>query len=161
MRRSFVVAVTLWIALCTVSTARESPTEAAVASDKANALFDEYWEWTLREYPDFATLFGDRRYDDRLRDESAQAVAKRKAFYATLRGRLVEMNPSDLPSQVRTSLQVLRFRLDRIAALDEQFGSLPFGPYDACDMRECGRAQNPSPRPFGGVDARVCERCGN
>ena len=131
MGRSFVVAVTLWIALCTVSTAQELPTKASVASDKANAVFDEYWEWTLREYPDFATLFGDRRYDDRLRDESAGAVAKRKAFYATFRGRLVEMNPSELPSQVRTSLQVLRFRLDRIAALDEQFGSLPFGPYDA------------------------------
>ena len=49
MRRSFVVAVTLWIALCTVSTAQEPPTQASVASDKANALFDEYWEWTLRE----------------------------------------------------------------------------------------------------------------
>jgi len=131
MRRSFVLAVTLWIALCTVSTAQEPSTKASVASDKANGLFDEYWEWTLREYPDFATLFGDRRYEDRLRDESAQAVAKRKAFYATFRGRLVEMDPSELPSQVRTSLQVLRFRLDRIAALEEQFGSLPFGPYDA------------------------------
>ena len=61
MRRSFVVAVTLWIALCTVSTAQEPPTKASVASDKANALFDEYWKWTLREYPDFATLFGDLR----------------------------------------------------------------------------------------------------
>src|SRR3954467_15353915 len=117
MRRSFfVVAVTLWIALCSVAIGQE-PTKASVASDKANAMFDEYWEFTLREYPDFATLFGDRRYDDRLRDESAQAVAKRKAFYATFRGRLVELNPSELPSQVRTSLQVLRFRLDRIAEL--------------------------------------------
>jgi uncharacterized protein (DUF885 family) len=95
------------------------------------ALIDEYWDWTLREYPDFATNFGDHRYDDRLRDESAAAVAKRKAFYVEFRRRLADVDATQLPVQVNTSLQLLRFRLDRIAALDEQFGSLPFGPYDS------------------------------
>src|SRR5262249_11732848 len=49
---------------------------------QARVLFDEYWQWTLREYPEFATYVGDHRYDDRLSDQSAAALAKRNAARA-------------------------------------------------------------------------------
>jgi hypothetical protein len=130
MRKSSVVAVALLFVLNAASVAQE-PDKTSIDTGKANALFDEYWDWTLREYPHFATLFGDHRYDDRLRDESAPAVGKRKAFYLDFRGRLADLDTLRLPAQVRTSVQVLRFRLDRNVALDEQYGSLPFGPFDA------------------------------
>jgi hypothetical protein len=32
---------------------------------KLRALFDEEWQWTLREYPEFATAVGDSRYNDK------------------------------------------------------------------------------------------------
>jgi uncharacterized protein (DUF885 family) len=35
------------------------------------ALFDEEWQYRLRTDPEFATTLGDKRYDDRLSDESA------------------------------------------------------------------------------------------
>jgi uncharacterized protein (DUF885 family) len=130
MRKSSVAAVALLFVLNSVSVAQE-PAKAPIDATGANAMLDEYWDWTMREYPHFATLFGDHRYDDRLRDESAEAVAKRKEFYADFRGRLADLDTSLLPVQVRTSLEVLRFRIDRIVSLDEQYGSLPFGPYDA------------------------------
>ncbi len=38
---------------------------------KLLALFDEEWQWTLREYPEFATGVGDDRYNDKLTDLSA------------------------------------------------------------------------------------------
>ena len=130
MRKSAVVAVALWFVLCPVSVAQQ-PAKTPIDVASANALLDEFWDWSMREYPHFATLFGDHRYDDRLRDESAAAVAKRKAFYADFRRRLADLDISQLPVQVRTSMQVLRYRIDRIVALNEQYGSLPFGPYDA------------------------------
>jgi uncharacterized protein (DUF885 family) len=43
------------------------------------ALFDEHWEWTLRESPGEATEVGDSRYDDRLEDLSPSAIERRKA----------------------------------------------------------------------------------
>jgi uncharacterized protein (DUF885 family) len=130
MRKSSVVAVVLWFSLCAVSIAQE-PAKTPIDVASANALLDEYWDWSLREFPTLATQIGDHRNDDRMRDESAAAVARRKAFYVDFRGRLADVDTSKLSVQVRTSLQVLRFRLDRIAALDHQYGSLPFGAYDA------------------------------
>ena len=53
-----------------------------------HALFDESWEWALREFPTMATYVGDRRYDDRLPDMSVEAIERRKAHTRTLRDRL-------------------------------------------------------------------------
>ncbi len=36
------------------------------------SLFDEQWQYELRTNPEFATVLGDPRYNDRLRDNSAQ-----------------------------------------------------------------------------------------
>ena len=104
-----------------------SPT---TADAQAEALFDELWQWTMREFPGFATAIGDHRYDDRLKDESAPAVAARRAFDADARRRLAAIDEARLSEPVRRSLQVLRFRLDRAAELTALYGSLPFGPLD-------------------------------
>ena len=40
---------------------------AAAAKDLAK-LFDDEWEWELREFPERATTLGDLRYNDRLTD---------------------------------------------------------------------------------------------
>lgn len=129
MRKLSIVAVALSFALCTVCYAQE-PAKAPPDAVRANALLDEYWEWTMREFPQFATLVGDHRYDDRLKDESAAAVAKRKAFYVDFRTRLADFNPSHLPAQLHTSLQVLRFRLEQVVARDKLYGALPFATHD-------------------------------
>ncbi len=52
-------------------------------------LFRAYWEHTLRTYPEFATVVGDGRYNDRLSDVSLGAIQKdftwKRAFLAKLR----------------------------------------------------------------------------
>ena len=106
--------------------------QANDASVQANALFEEYWQWTLREYPDFATLyFGDHRYDDRLRDESAAAVLARNAAYATFRTRSEQIDVADLSPQERVSLRVLQHRLDVARAINRGHGAQPFGAFDS------------------------------
>ena len=128
MQKALGIVFALWLAACGPAGAQQAAESPAVA--QANALFDEYWEWTLLESPEFATYVGDRRYQDRLRDESAAAVARRKAFYAEFRSRLAGIDAQQLPAQTRTSLQVLRYRLDRFAALNRHYGTLPFGIND-------------------------------
>jgi len=128
MQKALGIVFALWLAACGLASAQQAAESPAVG--QANALFDEYWEWTLLESPEFATYVGDRRYQDRLRDESAAAVARRKAFYAEFRSRLAGIDAQQLPAQTRTSLQVLRYRLDRFAALNRHYGTLPFGIND-------------------------------
>ena len=42
-----------------------------------NALFDEQYETDLRNFPQRATAFGDYRYNDRLNDDSLEAIMQR------------------------------------------------------------------------------------
>ena len=42
-----------------------------------NRLYEDYWEFILKENPTFATYLGDHRYDNWLEDVSAQAYEQR------------------------------------------------------------------------------------
>ena len=42
-----------------------------------NRLYEDYWEFTLKENPTFATYLGDHRYDNWLEDVSSEAYEKR------------------------------------------------------------------------------------
>lgn len=44
------------------------------ASNQLFSLFDEQWEYEMRTHPEWATALGDNRYNDRLEDESTEAV---------------------------------------------------------------------------------------
>jgi uncharacterized protein (DUF885 family) len=59
---------------------------------KLHALFDEEWQWTLTEYPEFATGVGDNRYNDKLTDLSESAMERRKAHERDFLRRLREIN---------------------------------------------------------------------
>jgi uncharacterized protein (DUF885 family) len=74
----------------------------------AQALFEESWQWQLREFPEVATRIGDHRYDDRLSDQSAAAVDKRRATRADFRERLAKLDAAALSPADRVSLRILR-----------------------------------------------------
>ncbi|ADO69892.1 DUF885 domain-containing protein [Stigmatella aurantiaca] len=82
----------LWFlasACATSSSSRPASSLAASAEDaRFTALLEEDWERTLREYPTLATFVGDPRYNDRLTDESFEAIARRKQELQALSGRL-------------------------------------------------------------------------
>ena len=130
-RIRFFAALALAAALCTPALGAEpgkaSPAPAPVA---AHALFAEYWEWVMREYPGYATFLGDRRYDDRVTDESPAAVARRKAFYPAFLRRLDRVDGRRMPAEDRTSLEVLRFSIERQIAINTLFGSAPYNSFD-------------------------------
>ena len=51
--------------------------QRAAEAARLHALFDEAWERTKRDNPEFATYLGDDRYDDRLKDLSSEAIERR------------------------------------------------------------------------------------
>ncbi|MGA9977261.1 MAG: DUF885 family protein, partial [Candidatus Sulfotelmatobacter sp.] len=49
-----------------------APTSVENRRQQLLSLFDEQWQYTLRTHPEWATMLGDTRYNDRLSDESAE-----------------------------------------------------------------------------------------
>src|SRR5882762_10885994 len=106
-------------------------TQSLDGTTQAKALFDDYWEWVLREFPDAATLyFGEHRYDDRLRDESTHAVLRRNAGYAEFQQRASGIDDARLSPQDRVSLRILRDRLSAAVAITKAISSLPSNAFD-------------------------------
>lgn len=90
-----------------VRTMQGSQETAAVATQQARRLFDEYWEWMLREFPILATFVGDHRYDDRFTDYSEKGIARRKAGIADFARRLRAIDRAALSGQDAVSYDVL------------------------------------------------------
>ena len=66
---------------------------------RVHALFDEDWQWNLKEFPESATLFGDNRYNGRLTDYSAQAIERRNAHERELLDRIRKIDRGRLSGQ--------------------------------------------------------------
>ncbi len=67
----------------------------ADAGGELHALFDEEWEYALRESPELATRLGDKRYNDRWQDESLEAHERRREH---AQGVLAKLDAIDHPS---------------------------------------------------------------
>ncbi len=93
----------LFATACAATAAIAAPS----ASEQANALFAEYWEWQMREFPGYATYVGDHRYDDRMIDVSESAIARRKAHVDELAKRLAQIDRNALSGQDAVSYAVL------------------------------------------------------
>ncbi len=85
-------------------TAASSPAERSALLKK---LFAEYWEFALRESPERATSVGDKRYNDRWTDYSANAVNARLARENELILRLGAVDTSGLSEADQLSSQLL------------------------------------------------------
>lgn len=66
--------------------AAEDPNSVDARRKKLDALLAEHWEWAMQTYPEFASILGDMRFNDRWTDQSPAAIAanqeKQRAFLA-------------------------------------------------------------------------------
>jgi uncharacterized protein (DUF885 family) len=74
---------------------------------RLRSLFDERWEYEMRRHPELATSIGDNRYNDRLSDESAEAVEAELDQDRKFLARLQAIKPSGLPPEDALSRELM------------------------------------------------------
>ncbi|HEY2828704.1 MAG TPA: DUF885 domain-containing protein [Thermoanaerobaculia bacterium] len=67
------------------------------AQQKLHKVADDYYEWSKVNYPVFASDQGDHRFDERMTDYSAPAIAKRRAHVNDLLAKVNAMNIAKWP----------------------------------------------------------------
>ncbi|MEX2281340.1 MAG: DUF885 domain-containing protein [Gemmatimonadota bacterium] len=82
------------------------------APQQARALFDEYWQYQLRENPLQATSIGDHRYNDRLPGMTLQDITRRVAAYRALLTRVNQLQPASLSADDRISYDMMKLELE-------------------------------------------------
>jgi prolyl oligopeptidase len=83
------------------------------ASEELARLGDDYWEWTLRETPTYATYLGDFRYNDRLSDISESGRDRRRSDARAFLARLGRIDQAGLPEVDRVTADILRLQLEQ------------------------------------------------
>jgi uncharacterized protein (DUF885 family) len=67
--------------------------------DKLNALLHEQWEHNLKVNPEFASILGDKRYNDQVSDQSQKAIDAEIASDKRFLARFTAIDPAGLPEQ--------------------------------------------------------------
>ena len=94
--------------LCCLSFCSASVTWAQTPGERLSKLFDEEWEYGLKESPTFASHLGDKRYNDHWADTSLAAIKRRHLHQVELLKKLADFDEKQL-----TPAQRLNFRLFR------------------------------------------------
>ncbi len=92
------------------------------ADESLHQLLDEVWDFELVESPMLATNVGDPRGQDRLADDSLQAITHRAEVRRDFLKRLAKIDASDLSPMSQIDHELLRLRLDGQLA-DIQFNN--------------------------------------
>jgi uncharacterized protein (DUF885 family) len=79
--------------------------------DELRELADEYWDSVMEAYPSFATLLGDRRFDDRIEDVSAEAERQLQSRWVGLLDRVDALDPAGLEPADHVTRSLLRVEL--------------------------------------------------
>jgi uncharacterized protein (DUF885 family) len=132
--------------LFTASTVLAQVVISSDAGKKLHALFDEDWQWNLKEFPEGATLFGDNRYNDRLTDLSPEALDRRKAHEREMVDRIQKLDRTKLTGQDLISYDL--FLLDKKLNVEGQRFPTELMPIDQMNGVQILFGQLASNTPF-------------
>ena len=101
-----------------------------------NDLLAEQWQYTLEQSPEFATILGDDRYNDRWSDGSLANVAvQRKANEAFL-ARFEAIDTTGFPETDRLNQQLMVNQLrDGLKALDLKLNEMPLDQFNGAHLQ--------------------------
>ena len=111
----------LFLVSCTSTSKSGSP---SAGSRQLRALFDEEWEYELRQSPETATALGDNRYNDRLDDFSEQAAQAEVAEKRNFLTRFESIDASGLRQQEGLSRELM------IRNLKQEIEGAQFKPWE-------------------------------
>ena len=95
------------LACAQLATSANVPTTPADRTSALHALFHDYWEASLKRWPEFASTLGDKRYNDQITDYSVKAINDSLAFEQDLLMKLAIIDPAGLSDQDQSSRELL------------------------------------------------------
>src|SRR5881394_1157680 len=126
MQKLLLLALTV---LLFASTASADELSAADLDKRRKALADllkDQWEYTLRTSPEFASILGDRRYNDQSSDNSEAAVKRDLAATKAFLARLERIDTTGFPEQEALNKALLARNLrDRIEGVGLKEWEMP------------------------------------
>lgn len=137
------------LAACQPATPSVSPQPAAAAGGPAQqpgqafaALLDAQWQYQLAHHPEFASIIGDTRYNDRWSDYSPAALQAERQATADFLKRFEAIDGKALSAQDQLSLQMMLRQLrDRLEAIALKNDEMPLEPVGGIQLALPGYAQ--------------------
>ncbi|WP_369975850.1 DUF885 domain-containing protein [Xanthomonas bundabergensis] len=134
---------------CQPATPPASPPPANAAAtparDPAQAfagLLDAQWQYQLEHHPEFASIIGDTRYNDRWSDYSPAALQAERQATADFLKRFEAIDGKALSAQDQLSLQMMLRQLrDRLEAIALKNDEMPLEPVGGIQLALPGYAQ--------------------
>ena len=82
-------------------------TDLETRRKQLNAILDDYWEYTMRTNPEYASILGDKRYNDKLSDASYAAVLRDLDESKKYVARLEAVDTTGFPEQEQLNKELL------------------------------------------------------
>lgn len=109
MKKVFV----LLVLAATVSTSMAAPAKSLTARRKSlSSVLDRYWQLTLKENPEFASIIGDKRWNDRLSDFSLEQIETHQAEARAYLRRFKAIDTAGFPEQERLNKALIVRQLE-------------------------------------------------
>jgi uncharacterized protein (DUF885 family) len=93
---------------------------AAAETEEFHALLQAEWDYSMEDSPTYASMLGDRRWNDRWGDSSPKAMERRDQHGRELLRKLAQIDPAKLGPQDQVSYRLIRYEtevgLEEIAA---------------------------------------------
>jgi uncharacterized protein (DUF885 family) len=103
-----------------------APTDAETRHQQLNALIAELWEWNLQQNPIYASILGDKRYNDQLGSSSEKTILEQQAKAKEFLKRFQAIDPAGLPHQdvLNRELEIRDLQQD-IESVDLKLWQMP------------------------------------
>ena len=147
MTRMTIKAMALAIGCAVGATAFAAPaTDVATRVKALNDLLAEQWQWNLKEAPEFATILGDYRYNDKWSDPTIAHVQQQRKDNAAFLARFQAIDATGFSEQDRLNRQLMVRQLgDNIKATDLKLYEMPLDQFNGVHL---ALAQFVSAMPF-------------
>jgi len=136
MTRMTVQAMALAIGCAFGTMAFAAPAADVATRVKAlNDLLAEQWQWNLKEAPEFATILGDYRYNDKWTDPTIAHVQQQKKDNEKFLARFKAIDTTGFSEQDRLNQQLMVRQLgDNIRATDLKLYEMPLDQFNGVHL---------------------------
>jgi uncharacterized protein (DUF885 family) len=136
MTRMTIQAMALAIGCALGTMAFAAPAADVATRVKAlNDLLAEQWQWNLKEAPEFATILGDYRYNDKWTDPTIAHVLKQNKDNAAFLARFKAIDTTGFSEQDRLNQQLMVRQLgDNIRATDLKLYEMPLDQFNGVHL---------------------------